>query len=412
MGFDMQRVIAAYQAGAQIKRQKEQREMELEDRDFERKRRAALDKSEKLNDELLRRRLAQENAAALQNIDIPEKPAVDLAATPGGRRQDTGARPQPQGPPANNIQAMLQQVRSQPVPLQEASIPGVSLPREQMFPNPVTQVPGVPSLGVPGYEDRAVSKKDRERETMAAQLQAMQLERLKNTYTVEDPSTGQNVTAPKEILDNLLTQTGAAKRQGEQQDFTAKQQAGQQDFSKAQQLLTIAAANQRHREDIEQRRLDREQRLKEAALRQTDKPPTAANLRTFGFYMGAKDAVDVLDQLESDVQSLGLLAQGWQKWAPNFLQTQLGQTYEQTQRQFTEARLRKDSGAAIPEHEYENDKRTYFVQPGDTPVTLERKKAARAVLIQALQRESGRAYTQSFGEEAGAGGADPLGLFN
>lgn len=180
----------------------------------------------------------------------------------------------------------------------------------------------------------------------------------------------------------------------------------------AQQAAQMEATAQRHREDIEQRRLDREQRAviaeENARARGVDKPPTAQNLRVFGFYMRAKDAVDVMDEIEKDVQSMGTGEQYWTALMPNVLQTQLGQTLDQTQRQFTEARLRKDSGAAIPPHEYENDKRTYFVQPGDTKETLERKRKARGVLINALKMESGRAYTQSFGEDAAATGGGTI----
>jgi hypothetical protein len=107
--------------------------------------------------------------------------------------------------------------------------------------------------------------------------------------------------------------------------------------------------------------------------------------------MRAEDAVQTLDSIEEDIKGLGLLGQTYQKLAPNFIQTQLGQIYDQAQRQFTEARLRKDSGAAIPPQEFENDRKTYFVQPGDTAATLKRKKAARDVLLNALKAESGNA---------------------
>lgn len=143
------------------------------------------------------------------------------------------------------------------------------------------------------------------------------------------------------------------------------------------------------------------------------KPPTAAELRAFNFFMRADDAVKQLDELESVIAEKGLIGQTRLKYAPNFLQTQEGQLYEQAQRQFTEARLRKDSGAAIPPHEYDNDKRTYFSQPGDTSVTLERKRKARSKLREALKVESGRAYQESFEEEgsqgrgARSGGAPP-----
>lgn len=207
----------------------------------------------------------------------------------------------------------------------------------------------------------------------------LELTRAANQYTITDPTTGRRVTAPKDLLDNLLSQSAQNQRNSD----------------------SLAQAAQFHRDEMNQRELDRRARLQAAS--QSSRPPTAAMLRTFGFYMRAKDSVNTLESIEKDIQDLGLVDQVWQRYAPNFAQTQLGQIYEQAQRQFTEARLRKDSGAAIPLHEYENDRRTYFVQPGDTPKTLERKRAARALLIRSLQNESGRAYTESFPEEPGSG---------
>jgi hypothetical protein len=86
------------------------------------------------------------------------------------------------------------------------------------------------------------------------------------------------------------------------------------------------------------------------------------------------------------------------------MQPEDNQLYVQAQRQFTEARLRKDSGAAIPEHEFANDRKTYFAQPGDSPDVIERKKMARENLLRSLRMESGRAFNEYFGAEAGDGG--------
>ena len=126
-------------------------------------------------------------------------------------------------------------------------------------------------------------------------------------------------------------------------------------------------------------------------LRKDNKPPSAAEQRVYGFYSRAKDASDTLDQMQDKMVKKGLAAQGWQKWGPNWLQSEENQVYSQAQRQFTEARLRKDSGAAIAPSEYENDRITYFPQPGDGPKVLARKAAARKALLESLHRESGRA---------------------
>lgn len=146
------------------------------------------------------------------------------------------------------------------------------------------------------------------------------------------------------------------------------------------------------------------------------KPSSAIEKRTLSFYLRAKDAVEQLEEVDQQtgkplheaVGNKGIVGQTWLNNAPNFAQPEENQLYTQAQRQFTEARLRKDSGAAIPEFEFENDRRTYFAQPGDVPVVIERKKKARENLLNSLKMESGRAYGEHFGIEDQ--GDDPLGI--
>jgi len=129
------------------------------------------------------------------------------------------------------------------------------------------------------------------------------------------------------------------------------------------------------------------------------KPPSTAERSSFKFWERGTDAEKVLSEYEPLIMKYGLMNQVRLNNAPNLLQSEDMQIYNQAQRQFTEARLRKDSGAAIPEAEFENDRVMYFVQPGDTQETIKRKKAARESTLNALARESGKAYTESYGAE-------------
>jgi len=119
---------------------------------------------------------------------------------------------------------------------------------------------------------------------------------------------------------------------------------------------------------------------------------TQAERNALGFYLRGQDALDTIATIEDDIRNKGLLAQGRLEFAPNFLQSQENQVYRQLQRQFTEARLRKESGAAIPPGEYESDSKTYFAQPGDTVDTLIRKQNARNVVLESLRLSAGNAY--------------------
>lgn len=87
-------------------------------------------------------------------------------------------------------------------------------------------------------------------------------------------------------------------------------------------------------------------------------------------------------------------------FAENFLRTEAGQKYLQAQRMFTEARLRKESGAAIPESEFANDRRINFRSAGDKPDTLKQKRQSRIATMRGIGNASGRALQEYYGEGA------------
>jgi hypothetical protein len=65
------------------------------------------------------------------------------------------------------------------------------------------------------------------------------------------------------------------------------------------------------------------------------------------------------------------------------------QSYEQAQRNFVSAVLRKESGAAISNEEYANEGKKYFPQPGDSAATIEQKARARDLAIEGLKAQAG-----------------------
>lgn len=128
------------------------------------------------------------------------------------------------------------------------------------------------------------------------------------------------------------------------------------------------------------------------------KPASGLEKRALNFFNRARQADVDLEEMEPQIAGMGLAGQTYMAIAPNFAQTELGQRYTQAQRAFTEARLRKDSGAAIPEQEFENDRKTYFAQPGDSPETLEQKRRGRAAVLASLGFESGQALGEFVGD--------------
>lgn len=76
----------------------------------------------------------------------------------------------------------------------------------------------------------------------------------------------------------------------------------------------------------------------------------------------------------------------------NFLVSKERQQFEQAKRDFINAQLRRESGAAISPSEFDNADKQYFPVPGDKPETIAQKAANRRAAIQAMGREGGPSY--------------------
>lgn len=68
------------------------------------------------------------------------------------------------------------------------------------------------------------------------------------------------------------------------------------------------------------------------------------------------------------------------------------QMAEQAQRDFVNAILRRESGAVISPSEFDNAKKQYFPQPGDSPEVIQQKAANRQNAIAGVQRAAGPNY--------------------
>lgn len=84
--------------------------------------------------------------------------------------------------------------------------------------------------------------------------------------------------------------------------------------------------------------------------------------------------------------------------------------FDQARRDWINAQLRRESGAAIADSEFENATQQYFPYPGDEPEELERKRQNRILSMMGMQRSAGAAYVPiavKKAREAIAKGADP-----
>lgn len=74
----------------------------------------------------------------------------------------------------------------------------------------------------------------------------------------------------------------------------------------------------------------------------------------------------------------------------NFLRTPQGQLYEQAQADWTLAKLRDESGAAIGEGEGKKESWRYFPRPNDTAEVIQQKAEARATALNGMGVKAGR----------------------
>lgn len=78
------------------------------------------------------------------------------------------------------------------------------------------------------------------------------------------------------------------------------------------------------------------------------------------------------------------------------------QKFDQAQRDFVNAVLRRESGAVISDEEFANARKQYLPQPGDTPEVIAQKRTNRQIAIDGMRRAAGPSYNA--GEQPPQGG--------
>lgn len=125
---------------------------------------------------------------------------------------------------------------------------------------------------------------------------------------------------------------------------------------------------------------------------------TAEQSRAAGFSDRMFQSEDVLRQVSSaGADPLQRIASGV-PGIGNFITSQDRQRYEQAQRDFINAQLRRESGAAISPSEFESARQQYFPQPGDerNPQLLAQKERNRQAALIAMAREGGQNYRPGY----------------
>ncbi|MDD3481817.1 hypothetical protein [Azovibrio restrictus] len=129
------------------------------------------------------------------------------------------------------------------------------------------------------------------------------------------------------------------------------------------------------------------------------KPLTEYQGKSTGFGMRADAASRLIDSvgqggkvqpslLKRAAESVPLVGEGLGMVANRFASPEQQQV-EQAQRDFINAVLRQESGAAISQSEFENSARQYFPQPGDSAEVIEQKRANREAAINGFRISAG-----------------------
>lgn len=77
---------------------------------------------------------------------------------------------------------------------------------------------------------------------------------------------------------------------------------------------------------------------------------------------------------------------------PNVIKPETNQKFEQAERDFINAVLRRESGAAIQESEFKSAREQYIPQAGDSEGVLEQKRKNRELVTASLKSEAGGAF--------------------
>lgn len=140
---------------------------------------------------------------------------------------------------------------------------------------------------------------------------------------------------------------------------------------------------------------------------------SATQLTALGYAERTLDSSKIIDEVGNQFTS-GL---SFGSLLPNMLKTEDRQRYEQAQRNFVNAVLRRESGAAISDQEFDSAREQYFPQRGDSLGVTLQKQQNRNRVIANLLREGGQdatAYVNQYNDPMGLGISentqDPLGL--
>ncbi len=127
--------------------------------------------------------------------------------------------------------------------------------------------------------------------------------------------------------------------------------------------------------------------------------PSGEETKSAAFYDRLAHANPTLERLESDPLNTPFLNQGQilagafgGEWMKRLTMSKEQALYYAAAQDWIRAKLRLDSGAAIPEHEMKDEYETHFPQPNDTEDVIKFKQSARRRITDQMKRSAGSAF--------------------
>lgn len=151
--------------------------------------------------------------------------------------------------------------------------------------------------------------------------------------------------------------------------------------------------------------LRREERL----AAKTEKEPSGAQFSAGTFARRMQQAEDVFSNLNQSGYDRTSTIEGILSYAPALAKSKGLLSQEQAERNFINATLRRESGAAISKDEFATAEKQYFPRVGDDPEVLKQKAENRRTVLEGLTAEAGPAIAriekvaQDSGSQRGTG---------
>jgi LysM repeat protein/phage host-nuclease inhibitor protein Gam len=120
---------------------------------------------------------------------------------------------------------------------------------------------------------------------------------------------------------------------------------------------------------------------------------TQAQETVAGFATRIEQSNDILNSLKDTIKNYNPVQFAAEMLSPtSYLKTSIIQQYDQASRNIINAILRRESGAVISDQEFDNARKQYLPQPGDTDKTINQKQENVLSVLNSYKSAAGNAY--------------------